>query len=164
MRSTRLSAAAGLVLLAGLLAGCGGEGGDGGEAAPDDATQEEFCEAYAGLFSSFGEMDPGDTSAGIRAFQDWSEEMRDVGTPEDIPEDARRGFEVMLDSIDDIDPDATEEELNQLGEDLSQGEQDSGTAFVTWATQECPDAMKGMMGDLEDRMGELEDELSDSPS
>lgn len=156
MRSTRLSAAAGIVLIAGLLAGCGDEGG---EAAPDNATQEEFCDAYAGLFSSFGDMDPGDTSAGIEAFKDWGDSMREVGTPEDIPEDARRGFEVMLDSIDEIDAEATEEELAELGEDLSEGDQESGTAFVTWATEECPDAMKGMLGDLEDQMGELEDEL-----
>ncbi|QZY29246.1 hypothetical protein [Nocardioides coralli] len=167
MRTTR-SRAAGLVLLAGLLTGCGGEGGQdgqGGQAAPDDATQEEFCDAYAGLFSNFGEMDPNDTSAGIRAFQDWAEEMEQVGTPEDIPEDARRGFEVMLDSIAEIDPEASEEELNRLGEDLSPGDQESGNAFVTWATQECPDAMKGMFGDLEGQLGELDEgELEDQLS
>lgn len=154
MRTTR-AGAAGLVLLAGLVTACGGggEAGAGGEGAPGDASRQEFCEAYAGLFADFGAIDPDDTGAGIEAFQAWADDMRQVGTPEDIPEDARRGFTVVLDSISEIDPDATEEELAALGEDLSQGDQDSGQAFVEYATETCPDAMKGIPGDGEDQQG-----------
>jgi hypothetical protein len=164
MRTTTTSAAAGLILLAGLLTGCGGDGegggeGDGGDAAPADASQEEFCDAYAGLFESMGSMDPNDTSAGIEAVQDWADDMEQVGTPEDTPDDVREGFEVVIDSVQEIDPDATEEELNDLGQDLTEGDQKSGEAFIEYANKTCPDAMKGLLGDMEDQMGDLEDEL-----
>lgn len=155
---TQASVLAGLLLLLGPLTGCGAEGGD---SAPGDATEEEFCAAYAGLFSNFGSLDPGDTEAGVRAFREWAAEMEQVGTPEDIPAEARDGFEVMVDSIQEIDPDATEEDLERLGRELSEGDQQSGEAFVTYATETCPEAMTGMLGDLEEQMGDLEDELGD---
>lgn len=156
MRTT--TSAAGLLLVAGLLAGCGG-----GSAAPGDASEADFCDAYAGLFEKIGEMDPEDTGAGIRAMKDWAADMEEVGTPEDIPDDAREGFELMLDAIQDVDEDATEEELTDLGEELSEGDQKSGEAFVTYATKTCPDAFGGLMGDLQEQMNDLED-LTESPA
>jgi hypothetical protein len=149
--------AAGLLLTAGLLAGCGGD------SAPADASEADFCEGYGNLFTKLADMDPEDPSTGIRAMKEWASDMEEVGTPEDMPDDAREGFETMLEQIGQIDEDATQKELEELGEDMSKGDQKSGAAFGAYAMKTCPDAMKGMLGDLEEQMGELED-LTESPS
>lgn len=160
MRTTT-SAAAGLVLLAGLLAGCGSDSGgdsagDSAGAAPADASEQDFCDAYAGLFERMGSLDPSDTDSGIKAMQDWATEMEGVGTPKGIPDDARQGFEVLLQTVQDVDPNASEEELNKLGDELSKGDQDSGEAFIEYATTTCPDAMKGLLGNMKDQLGDLQ--------
>lgn len=151
MRTT--TSAAGLLLLAGFLAGCGGD------SAPTDATEAQFCDTYGSLVERMAEMNPEDPSTGIRAMKDWADAMQETGTPEDMPDDAREGFERMVESIRGIDEDATLQELEQLGEDISE----TGEAFGTYATETCPDALGGLLGDLEDEMGELED-LTESPT
>lgn len=167
------TSAAGLLLLAGLLTGCGG--GDGsstsdapaeGAAAPGDAAEGDFCDAYAGLFKQMGQMDPQDNQTIINGMKEWAADMREVGTPGDIPDEARQGFEVMVDSIEELDEDATQQELDTLGEDLTDEEQKAGDAFVDFANQTCPDALKDMLGEMEqdmkDQMGEPGEEESPS--
>lgn len=159
------TSAAGLLLLAGLLTGCGNGGDSSGSddaaadaAAPGDAAEGEFCDAYAGLFKQMGQMDPTDNPGIIRGMKEWAADMKEVGTPEDIPDEAREGFEVMVDSIEEIDEDATQQELDALGADLSEEEQKAGDAFVTYANETCPDALQDMLGemeqDMQDQMGE----------
>lgn len=168
------TSAAGLLLLAALLTGCSnGEdsattpGDDAAEdaSAPADAAQGEFCDAYAGLFKQMGQMDPQDNQQIIRGMKEWAADMKDVGTPEDIPDEAREGFEVMLGSIEEVDEEATQEELDALGDDLTDGEQKAGDAFVDYANETCPDALQDMLGemeqDMEDQLGELEDEMGE---
>lgn len=168
MRTTT-NLAAGLVLAVGLLAGCSGSDGSDGEAAaeqqqapPTDAAQQDFCDTYAGLFTNLAQMDPQDARSGVEAVRTWAGEMEEVGTPAGIPAEARQGFEVMVETLQEIDADATEEELAELGDQLGQGDRESGQAFLEYATTECPDAMKGLLGGLEDQMGELP-ELTETP-
>ncbi len=110
----------GLVLAAcaALLAACGGS--------PSDASEEDFCAAYeevnaeSGL--SFGE--------GKKVF----EGLVDVGTPEDILDEAREGFELLVDIVDEAD---TEDESLEALEDLDKAEQEKLGAFVTYAEGTC---------------------------
>lgn len=165
LRRSRVVAAAGALVLLGSLAACGGDDGDGGgDAAPADATQEEFCQAFADVFTGIvGAGD--DEQAQIAAVKESVAELEEVGTPEDIPEDARRGFEVFVDLIGDLDEDMTAEDLESFGADISEDDNADAEAFTTWATQECPDAFSGMLGggmpsdlpsELESEMGQPE--------
>lgn len=101
-------AAAGLsVLLAVSLSACGsddssGGGGDEPEAAPESASVEDFCAAYTGDPSDL----PSDPSPEeqVQSIQDAIEELADVGTPEDMPEEAKAGFDVYLEAAADLEP------------------------------------------------------------
>jgi len=92
----RLLAAAGLVLVAGTLAACGGP--------PDDAAKGDFCKAIAAA--------PTDEKPSQDDVDEWHDELNDTGTPEDIDDDARDGFEVLVDALDEVDAD-------DIGEDGS---------------------------------------------
>lgn len=147
MRATARRAAvalAGAALAIGTLAGCGDDG-DGGSSAPDDASQEEFCTAFSTLFTDImAQAVTGDPSETIKAIKDWADEMQEVGTPEDTPEEVRDGFEVFVDAARDLPDDATLEDLEGLGSDLSEADQDAGDAFGDWAAETCPDAVPGV--------------------
>jgi hypothetical protein len=135
------TAMAGLVLAAGLLAGCSGDDGDDGDgsSAPTNARLEEFCETFDGLFDQVLSEDvAGDQAAMVRALRDWARDLEEVGTPDDIPDDARRGFELFVEQALEIDEDASLAELERLGEDLSAADQADGDAFSDWAQDSCP--------------------------
>ncbi|MEP9362852.1 hypothetical protein ABLE68_07805 [Nocardioides sp. CN2-186] len=143
-RTTRaaLTIASGALLLSGLTACGGSDGGGSGSAAPDDASKDDFCTAFNGLYEKvMADMTSADTSKAIAAFKDWAADMKKVGTPDDMPEDARRGFEVFVDAAAKIDDDATVDDLQNLGDDLSQADQDAGDTFGNWASDNCPSGL-----------------------
>lgn len=129
--------AASLVLVAGTTFGCGGDSDD--KAAPETTSTDDFCTAYKSLFSSFeGATTPPSDAEAVTAIKDWADEMEQTGTPEDIPADAKEGFDLVLETIADIPDDATKQEIQQLTEDLSTEEQKASDAFGTWASETCP--------------------------
>ena len=83
--------AASLLLVAGTATACGGDGGDAG-GAPEDASVEEFCKPFTDAQA--------DEDAKVA---DVADELNHVGTPEDIPDDARKGFEFLIDNAEDLD-------------------------------------------------------------
>jgi hypothetical protein len=135
--------AASLVLIAGSAVGCGGDDG-GGSSAPDNASKEEFCSSFGDLFK--GIMEAGTDGGGddvVKSIKDGAADLGDVGTPDGIPDDARHGFEVFINAIEDIDDDADLADLDDLG-GVSKDDEADITAFITWAAGECPEAL----GDL----------------
>lgn len=85
-------AAAILVALAGAASACGDDGRSG---APTDASVTEFCEVNR--FEALSSLTNRDATTGAQdALRDWGDELAGVGTPEDIPDDARTGFELVV--------------------------------------------------------------------
>jgi hypothetical protein len=112
---------AGLVLMAGVVTGCGGDD------APDDASDKDFCDSFQRLGSS------GDDFAKSKdAFKD----LEDTGTPDDIPDDAREGFEIILDVANDADD---SKEAAKKVEELSKDDQKKVEAFTTYTLKKCMD-------------------------
>lgn len=149
---------AALLLLATTLTACGGDGASG---APKDASRAEFCDAYATQIESLARIDPErDADRAVAGLQDWAEQGRDVGTPEDMPAAARRGFETIVEEISDLDPDATARDLERLGDDLGREAERDLTAFGEYAVSTCPEAVERLMGEMSDRLeGEMSDQL-----
>ena len=84
------SVAASLLLMGFGATACGGGGAD---SAPKDASVEDFCGALTG----FGN----DTDN--RKVADVADKLKEVGTPDGIPDDARKGFEFIIDNASKID-------------------------------------------------------------
>lgn len=146
--AVRRLAAAGLVAAA--LTACSDDSGGGGSAAPDDASVEEFCETFNGLFERVLSEDvAGDQAAMVRALREWARDIEEVGTPSDIPDDARHGFELFVEQAQEIDEDASLADLEKLGEDLSEADQADGDAFSDWAQDSCPLDVPALPGSSE---------------
>ena len=92
----RLLAAAGLVLVAATMTACGGP--------PEDASKDDFCKAI--------EAAPTDDKPSQDDVDNWVDELKDTGTPGGIDDDARNGFEVLVDALDEADVDDLDEEAS----------------------------------------------------
>ena len=77
--------------------------------APTDASEKDFCDTQTSLFTDL----VGDTSNPqvpsnddmAKAVKGWADKLEKVGTPEDIPDEARAGFEATVEQAKDIDAD-----------------------------------------------------------
>ena len=136
----RRLAAGGVLVLVGGLTACSDDGGGPTDAAdaPSDASMEDFCEAFNGLVDEVLAKAGTDPSAMVRAVKEWAADIGEVGTPADMPDDARRGFELFVEHAADLDEDAGLEDLQNLGSDLSDEDQDDGQAFTEWTQENCP--------------------------
>jgi hypothetical protein len=135
--------AASLVLVAGLGAGCGG--GDDTEpkaseetSASQPATTAEFCEAYTSLARKFAGKQPPNEKAAVEAIRQWADDLTEVGPPEDIPADARKGYELLVGTIAKLEEGATQADIEKLTKEFTQAEQKSTDAFGRWVTETCP--------------------------
>lgn len=135
---TRAALAASTLVLAGSLAACGGDS-SGSDAAPQAASEAEFCKAYNSLFDSFSgaTSQPSDADT-VKAIKTWASTMKDTGTPKDIPADARRGFETVLETVDKIKDGDSQADISKLTNGLDSSDQKDTEAFGNWATKTCP--------------------------
>lgn len=134
-----LAAAGAAALLALSLSACGG--------APADASVEDFCKVT---------QDEASQEEFVKAVQDedWekieelikdqADEVEEVGTPEDISDDAREGFEIQLDaakgiSADDLEK-AFKDDEDPFEADLSSDEKEKVEAYTEYENETCDDS------------------------
>lgn len=120
MRLAKVGAS--LVLVGVMTAACGG--GDG----PTDASSDEFCDAWEKTGQVFAE-----NSDDWDKIEEAYDETFEVGTPENIDDDAREGFEILKDEFDSYDS------LDDMKEAEEPGEEDMEkvTAFTDYQMEEC---------------------------
>lgn len=161
----RLAALSAPVLLAFSLTACGG----GASGAPTDASKDDFCNVFSGDFDTDAfdpEASPEDQAKALKEILDEQvSDYQDVGTPEDIPDDAREGFEISVDAAGDVSEDDIQDafenpdgDFSDLG--VSEDDQDKVAAFNSWAIEYCG---AGDLGDID--LPDLSDapDLSDIP-
>lgn len=152
MRRTSLPAvlAASLLLVLALVAGCGssdssaadgsGGQGQGGPASspPTDASVEDFCTAFTDLIQQATQAgsDMSDAEA-IELAKETADKLGAIGTPEDIPAEARAAFELAIEKIRSIPDDATREEMNTIEGDLTAEQQENLDALTSYVTTKC---------------------------
>lgn len=125
---------AGLALALGALTACSDDGGD----PPSDASKDDFCETFNGLVDDVLASDAEEPAAMVQAVKQWASDIEEVGTPEEMPDDARHGFELFVEHAADLDDDMGLEDLQSLGDDLGADDQADGAAFTEWTQQNCP--------------------------
>ena len=118
--------------------------GSPGTSAPSDASEDDFCEAYSSLQERvFEDLDLGATEEEqaqkvADAVRAWAEDLAAAGTPEGIPDEAREGYEVFVDAVQDLPDDVTTADLDDLERDLSEDEQAAAEDFTSYAEDLCP--------------------------
>ncbi|MDQ6526972.1 hypothetical protein RB608_25375 [Nocardioides sp. LHD-245] len=144
-----LATAGATVLLALSLAACGG-------GAPSDASVDDFCNTAADTLGKefMAAYQDKDYDKLEDIFKKAAEKAADVGTPEDIPDDAREGFELQLDAYEDLDADDIKKGLEaKEGEDpfadeFSKDEMKKVEAFTTYQAETCADVSAPDTDDL----------------
>jgi hypothetical protein len=133
-----LQLAAGLVLVAGGAVGCSDGDGGGGGKADDPPSTKEFCGALTEFKDDFDAADPTkDLEAYIKTLKDAADRLADVGTPEDMPDDAQDGFAITVKKIDDLSDSATVDDLAGIGE-VSDADQQKLDALDAYIARACP--------------------------
>lgn len=133
MRETRMRialVAAGLVLVGATTTACGG----GADDAPDSASKKDFCEVF--------EKAP-DGKPSQDELDEFVENLEDTGTPDDISDDERHGYEVLVETLKDVDVDDVDEE--DTFEDLVAEDDDRAdvTEFLVYYAQKCIGGLPG---------------------
>ncbi len=136
----------------GLVAGCGtndssgadGEGGDAGDentavaGPPSGASVDEFCGAFVDLIQQAREAGAGISDAeAVTLAKQTADKLSKIGTPDDIPADARAAFELAIEKIESIPDDATRKEMDELAGDLTAEQDQNLSALTTYVTQKC---------------------------
>lgn len=124
--------AATLLLVAGSALGCGGS------EATSETSQQDYCDAYNAYFDAMVDLglDASDAEV-VEQIKSWGEDLEELGPPEGMPEDARAGRATMLELIDQIDEDSTEEEVTAMTEDLTTEEQAQVSAYEEYNESAC---------------------------
>lgn len=103
---------------------------------PDDASREDYCDAVDGFSSALmtGKIDED-------KIEDAIDEIEEVGTPDDISDDAREGFEISLDLMKDVDWGADEEdlmdELEEIEDDVEKDDEKKLEAYEEYESETC---------------------------
>lgn len=147
---TRPFAAAGAAVLLSLsLTACGGGG------APTDASAEEFCGTGDELSGLFDDIAEDDYEGFVDAAGQAADKFEEVGTPEDISDEAREGFETLIEALGSLDAGEVEDSVTELTENaesagdidqnalvnelfgIEEGDQDKVQAFTEYSSEAC---------------------------
>lgn len=125
------AASSAAVLLALSLSACGGVD------APEDASEDDFCETFNAQ-TEIGAED--DVEAQVDAAQELGDKLEEVGTPEGISDDARAGFEAYVEVLKDINEDDVKELADASEEEAAEQldiDEKEFSAFFEYAVSTC---------------------------
>ena len=135
-------------------------GGDKRSSRSDDASVAEFCEAYSSIASRMLDgidlaASPEEQSAhAVEALRDWAAALDEIGAPDAMPDEARDGLEVVVETASELEPGDLQDlsDLESLQEDFSDAEQSAVQALEDYTTEHCnasiDDLPTGLPSDL----------------
>jgi len=127
--------AASLVLVAGTTVGCGDKSGSDAKA---DTSEKDFCANFQAVSKDLSALGANAKDSEIvKAVKDAGKKIEETGTPKGISDDARKGFEIETKLIDDLDSNATKEDLSKMDSKLSATETKQVKAFDTYVSDTC---------------------------
>lgn len=134
-----LAAAGAGALLALALTACGGD-------APTDASTRDFCDAVQDIFETNSEVQGDEpTEDEWEEIQDAYDDLGEVGTPDDIGDSERNGFEVVVDTITGLDYDEAKKVFASEDDSIpgvSEEEDKDADAFFEYVEEKCADALE----------------------
>jgi hypothetical protein len=95
-----------------------------------------FCAAAEKFENTFKETNTPELPAGLPALRDAAKELKALGTPADLPDDAREGLVLTLDRLIALPNDSKESDLVAVL-DLTGDEKAESTAFETYLAHSC---------------------------
>jgi len=117
--------------------GCGDGGGGGGDA-DKTVSKDDFCGAFQDFYDDLQGMTGEEENLG-EILKKAAKKIEDTGTPEDIPDDAKEGLKLTLDSIQSLPDDASAEDMAGIEDDFSDADKKKTDAFSDYLDKTCPD-------------------------
>jgi hypothetical protein len=147
-----------LLLTFGLLTGCGED-----ESPRTGGGRAEFCSLYVEQMKSQMDLDEANVEDKVRSAREWADRMQDADLPDDLPAEARRGLDRMIETLGGLDADASAEELESLGDDFSREAREEVDAMGGYVLKKCAaevdEVMSGQLDGLQDQL----DGMTESP-
>ncbi|MFN8195280.1 MAG: hypothetical protein U0R80_13470 [Nocardioidaceae bacterium] len=137
MKTAALLATA--VLVAGSATACGG-GGDSVNS-PSDASVDDYCQTFVSVFTDIG-TDP--TKITGKQIKDWGKALEDTGTPKDMSDDERQGFEIFVSFAKSVDENASIDDIEDPK--VSDDEQKQVDDYLAYSQKSCAQAMTDAIG------------------
>ncbi|MBM9458714.1 hypothetical protein JK386_02255 [Nocardioides sp. zg-536] len=116
---------------------------------PTDASAKDFCGSVQDVFDATIAVEGEEpTKKEWEKIQKAYEDLGETGTPKNIGEDEREGFEVVVDAITDLDYDEAKKSFgDEDGEDgipgVSKDDDKKADKFFEYLTTECSDELGG---------------------
>lgn len=124
------------------LAACGGGGSGAGAGAPKDASVDDYCQSFVAVFTEGGADMTGITGKDIQA---WGDDLAETGTPSEMSDDERAGFEIFVKFASEVDSDASIDDIEDPK--VSDDEQKQVDDYLAYSQEKCADALtKAMLG------------------
>lgn len=124
---------------------------DRGTSSPAD-----FCSLYVEQIRDQLRLEAEDVEKKVEAAHAWAAEMREAPLPQDLPEEARRGLDRMVEAFADLDVDMSAEELEALGDDFTGEARREVEAMGDYALETCASQVDDLMSE---QLDGLQDEL-----
>ncbi len=131
-----------LVLVAGGAVGCGDDGGGSAKKDEGGASAEDFCGAFQAFADDLSDVTGQEENLG-EILKEAAQRIEDVGTPDDIPDDAKAGLQLTLDEILALPDDASIEDMAGLEDEFSDEDKKKTDAFSTYLEKTCPELDSG---------------------
>lgn len=105
--------------------------------APTDAAAADFCDSYNSLFTDMARLRDASEQEVIATIKAWGARMEETGTPEDISEEARAGFEETVAMIGDLEAGASQEDFDKIEQDLTDEQKQQVDEFDKYTNDTC---------------------------
>lgn len=147
---------ASLVLAGSALTACGGDDAD---SAPTNASKKEFCQGFLDMSADGAKLGSDPSASEMVDFaHDFADKMIEIGTPEDMPDEARKNYLAAMDKLKNVKESDVKGDKNPM-EDVD----DEGVS--EYMQKACADEMKKSVEDsMGDAASDAADELSDAAS
>lgn len=131
----RVAAVSVPLLLAVSLSACGSDGGGSdAPAAPDNASTDTFCQTYLDASES---LNTDDTDEAVDAAHQLADQLAETGTPEDMSDAERNGFEKFVEFLGGVDSGDVDDLEGQDVADVFGDDAGDVEAFLTYIGSSC---------------------------
>ena len=136
----RMSLLAAPLLVVGLLAGCGDDAADAADAPTTPRSRSSASPSWTCSPRSRPQGEDISDEDAVKLAKDTADKLSEAGTPEDMPEDARKGFELVVKKLAELPDDATKDEVEKAQE-LTEEEQKYSDALGKYIAEKCADQL-----------------------
>lgn len=123
---------AALACAAALLTACGGT-----EEPKGPSAQEKFCDEYRAFYEATSSDQSADDATVIRRMKAFAQEAEQLEVPEEMGEDAAAGLQTWIKLMGEIPKGASQQDVAELNEGLSESELQNLTAYNSYSNNTC---------------------------